>query len=150
MAPWSQCPRKTRHAHRNTPSMEPVTPSPTRAETTRWEKCVQMLQLEQTNARFGCRIFFWQDVFYTEAEMARRRLSSASSAATYWTPTPEWVRSLILRTKPSHSNYQTGSEWSCVLDHRVSSCKVSLEGQGSFNGTFKHFFGRCYSSNPLS
>ncbi|KAL6477143.1 hypothetical protein MHYP_G00156420 [Metynnis hypsauchen] len=34
-----------------------------------------------------------EDVFYTEAEMARRRLSSASSAATYWNPTPEWVLS---------------------------------------------------------
>ncbi|XP_047656773.1 protein HID1 isoform X2 [Tachysurus fulvidraco] len=33
------------------------------------------------------------DVFYTEAEMVRRRLSSASSAATYWVPTPEWVLS---------------------------------------------------------
>ncbi|XP_017316520.1 protein HID1 isoform X1 [Ictalurus punctatus] len=34
-----------------------------------------------------------EDVFYTEAEMVRRRLSSASSAATYWVPTPEWVLS---------------------------------------------------------
>ncbi|TSK87570.1 Protein HID1 [Bagarius yarrelli] len=34
-----------------------------------------------------------EDVFYTEAEMARRRLSSASSATTYWVPTPDWVLS---------------------------------------------------------
>lgn len=33
-----------------------------------------------------------EDVFYTEAEMERRRLSSASSAS-YWAPTPEWVLS---------------------------------------------------------
>ncbi|KAK0141616.1 Protein HID1 [Merluccius polli] len=33
-----------------------------------------------------------QDVFYTEAEMERRRLSSASSIS-YWAPTPEWVLS---------------------------------------------------------
>lgn len=31
-----------------------------------------------------------QDVFYTEAEMERRRLSSVSSAS-HWAPTPEWV-----------------------------------------------------------
>lgn len=31
-----------------------------------------------------------EDVFYTEAEMERRRLSTASSA-TFWSPTPEWV-----------------------------------------------------------
>ncbi|XP_078807038.1 protein HID1 isoform X2 [Oryzias latipes] len=33
-----------------------------------------------------------EDVFYTEAEMQRRRLSSASSAS-LWAPTPEWVLS---------------------------------------------------------
>ncbi|KAJ0058124.1 hypothetical protein NL108_007409, partial [Boleophthalmus pectinirostris] len=33
-----------------------------------------------------------EDVFYTEAEMERRRLSSASSAS-YWAPTPEWILS---------------------------------------------------------
>ncbi|XP_041942889.1 protein HID1 isoform X2 [Alosa sapidissima] len=33
-----------------------------------------------------------EDVFYTEAEMERRRLSSASSVS-YWNPTPEWVLS---------------------------------------------------------
>uniref|UniRef100_A0A3P9MNM2 HID1 domain containing n=1 Tax=Oryzias latipes TaxID=8090 RepID=A0A3P9MNM2_ORYLA len=33
-----------------------------------------------------------EDVFYTEAEMQRRRLSSASSAS-LWVPTPEWVLS---------------------------------------------------------
>uniref|UniRef100_A0A8C6T7S9 HID1 domain containing n=1 Tax=Neogobius melanostomus TaxID=47308 RepID=A0A8C6T7S9_9GOBI len=33
-----------------------------------------------------------EDVFYTEAEMERRRLSCASSAS-YWAPTPEWVLS---------------------------------------------------------
>ncbi|XP_061702913.1 protein HID1 [Syngnathoides biaculeatus] len=33
-----------------------------------------------------------EDVFYTEAEMERRRLSSASSAST-WGPTPDWVLS---------------------------------------------------------
>ncbi|XP_008301260.1 protein HID1 isoform X1 [Stegastes partitus] len=34
----------------------------------------------------------YQDVFYTEAEMERRRLSSASSTS-FWAPTPEWVLS---------------------------------------------------------
>ncbi|KAM9844271.1 protein HID1 isoform 3-T3 [Aulostomus maculatus] len=34
-----------------------------------------------------------EDVFYTEAEMERRRLSSASSTSTFWAPTPEWVLS---------------------------------------------------------
>ncbi|XP_030591545.1 protein HID1 [Archocentrus centrarchus] len=33
-----------------------------------------------------------EDVFYTEAEMERRRLSSASSTS-FWVPTPEWVLS---------------------------------------------------------
>lgn len=33
-----------------------------------------------------------EDVFYTEAEMERRRLSTASST-TFWTPTPEWILS---------------------------------------------------------
>uniref|UniRef100_A0AAQ5YF07 HID1 domain containing b n=1 Tax=Amphiprion ocellaris TaxID=80972 RepID=A0AAQ5YF07_AMPOC len=33
-----------------------------------------------------------EDVFYTEAEMERRRLSSASSTS-FWAPTPEWVLS---------------------------------------------------------
>ncbi|XP_005801514.1 protein HID1-like [Xiphophorus maculatus] len=33
-----------------------------------------------------------EDVFYTEAEMERRRLSSASSTS-LWTPTPEWILS---------------------------------------------------------
>uniref|UniRef100_A0A673AMZ6 Protein HID1-like n=1 Tax=Sphaeramia orbicularis TaxID=375764 RepID=A0A673AMZ6_9TELE len=33
-----------------------------------------------------------QDVFYTEAEMERRRLSSASSTS-FWAPTPDWVMS---------------------------------------------------------
>ncbi|KAG7460184.1 hypothetical protein MATL_G00218970 [Megalops atlanticus] len=33
-----------------------------------------------------------EDVFYTESEMERRRLSSVSSA-TSWTPTPDWVLS---------------------------------------------------------
>ncbi|XP_061606407.1 protein HID1 [Phyllopteryx taeniolatus] len=33
-----------------------------------------------------------EDVFYTEAEMERRRLSSASSASS-WGPTPDWVLS---------------------------------------------------------
>nr|XP_057905798.1 protein HID1 [Doryrhamphus excisus] len=33
-----------------------------------------------------------EDVFYTEAEMERRRLSSASSAS-LWAPTPDWVLS---------------------------------------------------------
>ncbi|XP_023676320.1 protein HID1 isoform X1 [Paramormyrops kingsleyae] len=33
-----------------------------------------------------------EDVFYTEAETARRRLSSVSSVSS-WTPTPEWVLS---------------------------------------------------------
>lgn len=33
-----------------------------------------------------------EDVFYTEAEMERRRLSTASSAS-FWQPTPEWVLS---------------------------------------------------------
>ncbi|CAL8274809.1 unnamed protein product [Lota lota] len=33
-----------------------------------------------------------EDVFYTEAEMERRPLSSASSTS-YWAPTPEWVLS---------------------------------------------------------
>ncbi|XP_077413241.1 protein HID1 [Vanacampus margaritifer] len=33
-----------------------------------------------------------EDVFYTEAEMERRRLSSASPAS-LWTPTPDWVLS---------------------------------------------------------
>ena len=32
----------------------------------------------------------YQDVFYTEAEMERRRLSSASSTS-LWAPTPDWV-----------------------------------------------------------
>ena len=32
----------------------------------------------------------YQDVFYTEAEMERRRLSSASSTS-FWAPTPDWV-----------------------------------------------------------
>uniref|UniRef100_A0A3B4YKD1 HID1 domain containing n=1 Tax=Seriola lalandi dorsalis TaxID=1841481 RepID=A0A3B4YKD1_SERLL len=34
----------------------------------------------------------YQDVFYTEAEMERRRLSSASSTS-FWAPTPDWVLS---------------------------------------------------------
>uniref|UniRef100_A0A8C4HHH3 Protein HID1 n=1 Tax=Dicentrarchus labrax TaxID=13489 RepID=A0A8C4HHH3_DICLA len=34
----------------------------------------------------------YQDVFYTEAEMERRRLSSASSTS-FWVPTPDWVHS---------------------------------------------------------
>ncbi|KAG7263416.1 hypothetical protein CRUP_037779 [Coryphaenoides rupestris] len=34
-----------------------------------------------------------EDVFYTEAEMERRHLSSVSSATSYWVPTPEWVLS---------------------------------------------------------
>ncbi|XP_031429381.1 protein HID1 isoform X2 [Clupea harengus] len=33
-----------------------------------------------------------EDVFYTEAEMERRRLSSTSSVS-YWNPTPEWALS---------------------------------------------------------
>ncbi|CAL1588251.1 unnamed protein product [Knipowitschia caucasica] len=33
-----------------------------------------------------------EDVFYTEAQMERRRVSSASSTL-YWAPTPEWVLS---------------------------------------------------------
>lgn len=33
-----------------------------------------------------------EDVFYTEAEMERRRLSSASSTS-LWAPTPEWILS---------------------------------------------------------
>lgn len=33
-----------------------------------------------------------EDVFYTEAEMERRRMSRASSVS-YWTPTPDWVLS---------------------------------------------------------
>ncbi|XP_063070822.1 protein HID1 [Engraulis encrasicolus] len=33
-----------------------------------------------------------EDVFYTEAEMERRRLSSTSSCS-YWNPTPEWALS---------------------------------------------------------
>ncbi|KTG36950.1 hypothetical protein cypCar_00022796 [Cyprinus carpio] len=35
-----------------------------------------------------------EDVFYTEAEMARRRLSSSSSSAiSHWNPKPDWVLS---------------------------------------------------------
>ncbi|KAM6957499.1 protein HID1 isoform 2-T2 [Aplochiton taeniatus] len=34
-----------------------------------------------------------EDVFYTEAEMERRRASVASSTASYWNPTPDWVLS---------------------------------------------------------
>ncbi|KAM9346205.1 protein HID1 isoform 1-T1 [Symphorus nematophorus] len=34
-----------------------------------------------------------EDVFYTEAEMERRRLSSASSSTSFWAPTPDWVLS---------------------------------------------------------
>lgn len=37
----------------------------------------------------------YQDVFYTEAEMERRRMSSASSTS-FWTPTPEWVGNTFL------------------------------------------------------
>lgn len=34
-----------------------------------------------------------QDVFYTEAEMERRRrLSSSSSSVCHWNPKPDWVR----------------------------------------------------------
>lgn len=36
---------------------------------------------------------YFQDVFYTEAEMERRRLSSASSTS-FWAPTPDWVSNI--------------------------------------------------------
>nr|XP_055039516.1 protein HID1 [Misgurnus anguillicaudatus] len=34
-----------------------------------------------------------EDVFYTEAEMARRRLSSTSTTISHWNPKPDWVLS---------------------------------------------------------
>ncbi|XP_078140775.1 protein HID1 isoform X1 [Centroberyx gerrardi] len=57
--------------------------------------CVHMICLYVSIMYALKQIYFfllYQDVFYTEAEMERRRLSSASSTS-YWAPTPEWVLS---------------------------------------------------------
>ena len=46
-----------------------------------------------------------QDVFYTEAEMERRRVSSASSVS-YWAATPDWVSRHLDRRRPFESALQ--------------------------------------------